>query len=305
MDHSDPRQRSGNRLQPVTPFPTGLTVPLDILGVVPKSPTIHVYPARTRRRFAELQRYVEDKLLREGKFICGHYEACEASKRASHDFLEGTMSHVGRRFDLRRGDKPLRVVVVGQEAADRLVTLEDRRMPQVPESRYYKEKGHEHRNPHMRGTTSALRVIFGKGLEADYEGEWVYPVNGKKFHIYDGFALVNRLLCFAGPPNSRQGRGTRTMVSNCGVHLTETLSILEPTILILQGDKAATTWNILTPGRSYTPYLNEAHLGQQRVLVCSFSHPSARGELRWGDRLDAPYLLNTVVPTLREALRRS
>jgi hypothetical protein len=225
-------------------------------------------------------------------------------------FREGTMSHVGRRFDLLRGDKPLRVVVVGQEAADRKVTLEDR-YRQIHdgsglESRYYADGEHPARNPHMRGTTSALRVIFEKGLGADYDREWVYPANGKPFHIFDGFALVNRLLCFAGPPNSRQGRATPTMVSNCGRHLTATLSILKPTILIPQG-KGVTTWTntILTPSRTFTPFLREAHLGQLRMLVCTFSHPSARGPMRWGDSLTAPYLTGVVEPTLREALRRS
>ncbi len=87
----------------------------------------------------------------------------------------------------------------------------------------------------MRGTTSALRVIFGKGLGDDYEGEWVYPENGKPFHIFDGFALVNRLLCYAGPEEGRRGRATPTMVSNCASHMSKTLSILQPTILILQG----------------------------------------------------------------------
>lgn len=158
----------------------------------------------------------------------------------------------------------------------------------------------------MRGTTSALRVIFGKGLGFDYEGEWVYPAKGRPFHIFDGFALVNRLLCFAGPPNSRQGRATPKMLNNCGNHLTATLSRLQPTILILQG-KAATTWTktALTRGRAYSEFLHEAHLGPHRLLVCTFSHPSARGEKRWGDSLEAPYLTKTVVPTLREALRRS
>ena len=174
-----------------------------------------------------------------------------------------------------------------------------------PQDRYYKEKGHEHRNPHMRGTTSALRVIFGKGLGADYEGEWVHPENGEPFHIFQGFALVNRLLCYAGPGKGSQARGTRRMVSNCGDHLTETLSILKPTILILQGDKAATTWNILTPGRPYSDFVHEAFLGEHRMVVCEFSHPAARKELRWGANLDAPYLTEIVEPSLREAVRRS
>ena len=161
----------------------------------------------------------------------------------------------------------------------------------------------------MRGTTSALRVLFGKDLGADYEGELIHPANGKPFHIFDGFALVNRLLCFAGPPNSRQGRATPTMVSNCASHFNETISILKPTILILQGHNV-TNWTkkvtALVPHRTYSQYLYEARLGHQhRVLVCCFSHPSARLELRWGDSLNAPYLTDVVVPTLREALRRS
>ena len=53
----------------------------------------------------------------------------------------------------------------------------------------------------MRGTTSALRALFGNGLGTDRGGEYVEPVNGRRFHIFDGFALVNRLLCSASPTN--------------------------------------------------------------------------------------------------------
>jgi hypothetical protein len=96
------------------------------------------------------------------------------------------------------------------------------------------------------------------------------------------------------------------MVSNCVSHLAATLEILGPTILVLQGDKAMTTWAILKPGRSYeTPFLKEAHLGQQRMLVCNFSHPSAHGFQRWGANLDSTYLTEIVQPTLLEALRWS
>ncbi|MGO9730296.1 hypothetical protein [Mycobacterium sp.] len=251
---------------------------------------------------------MEDKVLREGKFRCSHYKACEASKRPGDVFLEGTMSHVGRRFDLRLGNKPLRIVVVGQEAKSSKMTLEKRRMGPAPPERYYADDEHPYRNPHMRGTTSALRVIFGNGLGADYEGEWVYPVNGNPFHIFNGFALVNRLLCYAGPEKGSQARPTPTMFSNCGSHFSATMSILEPTIVILQGHKV-TNWTkkatVLVPSRTFSQYLYEARLGQNRVLVCTFSHPSARDPFRWGANLDAPYLTDVVKPTLREALRRS
>ena len=163
------------------------------------------------------------------------------------------MSHVGRRFDLRVDGRPLRIVVVGQESGlpkdpqlQRLasrVSLDDRYL-QIHDSagvkrRYYTEPGHQGRNPHMRGTTSALRVIFGKGLGADHAGEFIHPAGGKPFHIFDGFALVNRLLCSAGPPQSSQGRPTRTMFQNCATHFAATMSILQPTLVISQGRAVA------------------------------------------------------------------
>jgi len=219
------------------------------------------------------------------------------------------MSHVGKRYDLRLGDKPLRVVVVGQEAPGERLSMEMRyrAVHDVSglEKRYYKDSEHEHRNPHMRGTTSALRVIFGKGLGYDAAGEWVHPQASRPFHIFDGFALVNRLLCFAGPPGTSQGRATKTMLANCREHLSTTLEILEPTILILQGGAAASwTRTALTTTHSYTPHLSEAWLNGNRVLVCEFSHPSARQPNRWGDRLDSPYLTEVVHKTLRSAVRR-
>ena len=84
-----------------------------------------------------------------------------------------------------------------------------------------------------------------------------------------------------------------------------TLDILEPTILILQGKAAAKSAdNVLTKGRIYSDNLYEGFLGERRSMVCEFSHPSARGHLRWGDDWNAVYL-RVVERTLKEALRRS
>jgi hypothetical protein len=51
-----------------------------------------------------------------------------------------------------------------------------------------------------------------------------------------------------------------------------------------------------------TPHLAEANLADARVVVCRFSHPAAHGNLSWGNRPDAPYLLQVVEPTLRLAV---
>jgi hypothetical protein len=261
---------------------------------------------------------VESNLLSEGQFICPRFQQCRKSRSEGDAFREGIMSHVGRRFDLTLGGKPLRIVVVGQEsglpkdpratAFVRRVSLEARYRQTLDgsglERRYYAQDGHAGRNPHMRGTTTALRLLLGRSLGTDYEGEFVRPVNGRPFHIFDGFALVNRLLCSAGPPGGSRGRPTSTMAQNCGTHFAATLSILEPTIVILQGSKVA-AWaaGVLVPARQQTDYLYEANHDGRRVVVCSFSHPSARGFTRWGDRPDAPYVTNVVTPTLHAALQ--
>ena len=85
--------------------------------------------------------------------------------------------------------------------------------------------------------------------------------------------------------------------SNCSDHFSATLTILQPTIVILQG-KAVETWTstVLERGRIYDRFHYEAHLGSHRMIVCAFSHPSAHGDLGWGDKPTAPYLKTIVAP---------
>ena len=279
-----------------------------------EQPVIEVASSATRARLRRLRRYVTENLLIDGEFICPHHAACFASRHPDDDFREGTMSHVGRRYDLRRNGRPLRIVVVGQESGrpqnpslQKLVDL-DTRYRQVHDRaglqrHYYSDKDAPGRNPHMRGTTSALRVLLGAGLGTRFEDEFIKPVNGKAFHIFDGFALVNRLLCSAGPSGTSQGRPGRTMFRNCGQHFAATMTILKPTLLIVQGVAVAKGVNqVISVTKAHGEHLHEARLGEDRMLVCCFSHPSAHGSQRWGDRLDAPYLTDVVTPTLREAL---
>ncbi len=280
-------------------------------------PVIRADLPRTRSRINHLQHYVADNLLTD-EFICSHHDTCVDSCRPGDVLRPGIMSHIGRHFDLFLDEKPLRIVVVGQEsgfpkeAAEWAsgVTIAARYQQVHDDSglkrHYYREGEHPGRNPHMRGTTSALRVLLGQGVGTDHGGEFIHPIKGKPFHIFDGFALVNRLLCSAGPVKSSQGRPTPTMFSNCSDHFSATLTILQPTIVILQG-KAVETWTstVLERGRIYDRFHYEAHLGSHRMIVCAFSHPSAHGDLRWGDKPTAPYLKTIVAPTLRKALRRS
>ncbi len=275
--------------------------------------------AATRARIARLHAYMERHVLRGERFCCRHGPECSGSVASPGViFSPGQLSHVGHRYDLSLAGAPLRVMVVGQEygfaqipgrrgADQSRVSLEERyRMVHDVAGlrrRYYRDGAVQGRNPHMRGTTSALRVLFGTGLGSNPEGEFVRTTEGDSFYVFDAFALVNVLLCSAHTEGSSAGRSSTTMRRNCLEHFAATVRILEPTIVVLQGT-GVQRWlrPIIRPHAEVTRYLARAGLAGHGTIVCRFSHPAARGALRWGDRLDAPYLLGVVEPTLRRAL---
>jgi uracil-DNA glycosylase len=94
------------------------------------------------------------------------------------------------------------------------------------------------------------------------------------------------------------------MLANCLRHFETTLSILEPTLIVLQGGLVAKSAAAALPVvRTRGEHLYETSFGEHRALVCAFSHPSAQGAMRWGDTLWSPYLTDVVAPTLRRAVR--
>lgn len=271
-------------------------------------------PAASARRRDALKAYMDEHVLGPEGFCCASYAACRGSAREDDRFFEGQLSHIGGHYDLHLDGRPLRVVVVGQEngaprkGVDPSHISLDKRYRGVHERtglqrRYYADGVHEARNPHMRGTTSALRVIFGKQLGSDWEGEFLESASGERFHLFDAFCLVNVLLCSNFRANKNNGASTKVMRRNCLRHFAATMAILEPTLMVLQGE-GVQDWiaPVLGLMEERAPHLAETHLAGNRVLVCRFSHPSARGSLSWGNRLDAPYLRQVVEPTLRLAL---
>jgi hypothetical protein len=273
-------------------------------------PRLRSDPGATALRLRALGDYMEASVLGPQGFCCTSYSACLGSIRPQDRFYEGQLSHVGRHFDLELDERALRIVVVGQEngGTGTSISLQER-YDEIHNTsglsrRYYADSEHPPRNPHMRGTTSALRLVLGKGLGADWEEEFVESAEGERFHVFDAFALVNVLLCAAHPLRGAQGRSTKVMRRNCLRHFAATMEILEPTLIVLQGE-GVQDWisPVLGLMDERTPNLAETHLAGNRALVCRFSHPSAPDRrIRWGDRLDAPYLREVVEPTLRLAV---
>lgn len=261
---------------------------------------IKSYPERTRERVRRLQEYMRSHVLDDGKFVCRHFSACRAS-RSDFPFYEGQLSYVGRHYDLEIDSKPIRVVIAAQEygTGERGCGL-TQRSQMVADSAWAGFKG---RNLHMKGTTSKLRLLLGRKPGIDPEGECL--LDG---HIFDGFALVNYLLCTSlseprGPYDGGAGKGnsSSTMQRNCGGHFLRTLEILEPTLVVIQGQGVrrwlAGALRLPTQG----PVIEQVEIGGGQVTLATFDHPSAGGKSGyWGNSPNSRYLREVVTPVMHK-----
>lgn len=149
-----------------------------------------------------------------------------------------------------------------------------------------------------------LRLLLGRAPGTDAEGE--HLCNG---HLFDGFALVNHLLCSAlrtpreGEGRAGKGNSSATMRRNCASHLVHTLGILEPTVVLVQGQGVrrwlAPALGLPVQGPPY-PAVETARIRGQSVDLLTFDHPSAAGRSGWwGTGTNTRYLREVVAPALR------
>lgn len=271
--------------------------------------TFTVEPDDTRERARQLEGYFRKNVLHRRNFCCSSFQECQSSHTGP--FYEGQLHHLGRYYDIHEDGTPLRIAVVGQEygGPPRRVTMRERRLhvgDSAFASNFVTGDYRGGRNPHMRGTTSILRLLFGRQLGRDYEGEFIQLSNGSETHIFEAFALTNYLLCSAtASPDSSRGRSTSTMRDNCRRHYRRTLAILNPEVIICQSkgywsDIRATFDHL----EDLPDPLYRAHIAQKTMLVASFSHPSAPNESNWGRNESTPYLLNVVKPTAHRIRKR-
>jgi hypothetical protein len=261
---------------------------------------------RTVERLGLLKQYLETEVLSDADFICKHYLTCLHSHNGP--FYEGQLHHLGRYYDIIENGIALRAVVVGQEygAADSRISI-DARYNQLRrcgcDLRFKKTDTHAGRNPHMKGTTSALRLLFGGNPGADYESEFLDFEDGTSCHIFDAFSLVNYLLCAAHAMGSiSRGDSSRIMKKNCGSHFRAVLEILEPTVIIVQG-KGIWHWvrNSFDKLEAIQGELYRGQISGTQSLVASFTHPSSpRNKHNWGVNEHTSYLLEVVSPTIKQ-----
>ncbi len=264
-------------------------------------------PSMTRSRIIKLREYMTSNVLQDDFFVCASERECKTSIPKGCTFTEGQLSHVGRHYDLTIRARPMRVVVVGQEVGSqglRHITLEERYASLVwsAHKRRFVTKGkRKGRNPHMRGTTLALRVAFGLDVATDHKGEYL-TIDGEPVHIFDCFALVNRLLCASHVKGTSNGKPSQTMLDNCERHFRSTIEILEPTIVIIQGLKVwQNSRRVFGRVRKLEDHLFEGEINGKDAMLCTFTHPSAWGSQRW-DSPSGAYFQTIVEPTLRRAV---
>ncbi len=255
--------------------------------------------SKTVQRKIGLDKYFNLDVLAGDKFICPFYKKCRESHKGN--FFEGQLHHVGNHYDISISGNPFRVMVVGQVYGHgpSCVSMEQRSQMVVEQTGL--QKVFSNRNPHMRGTTSVLRLLFGIPLGGDRKGEFLQTTDNDIFHLFDAFALVNYLLCSAiGEDESRRGKSTPVMRTNCNSHFKQALEILEPTIVIVQGKSY---WKDIQRAfsdlKQHNGTLYESSLHNRKIMIGVFTHPSTPdNKHNWGRDATTLYLLQQVVPTV-------
>jgi hypothetical protein len=254
------------------------------------------FPQVTKTRLDSLSAYLRQEVMAED-FICNSYRECKASADcAGLTFYEGQLHHIGSNYDLEVDGSATRIVIVGQEYGHKPARVDLKaRHEMILRSASATWRG---RNPHMKGTTTLLRLLHKRDPGEDEIGEQLLLDTGKTIHLFDGFALVNYLLCSAVSGNSAQGKATDSMIINCARHLRKVIDILEPTLVILQG--YGVRWWIAQAYRcpwkkgTVDEWLD---LDGRLTRVLTFYHPSYRG-CPWGRRLQSEYLDMTIIPAV-------
>ncbi len=245
------------------------------------------------------RRRLDDRLMshvldRDGAFVCVNAAVCQQSAvDKSFGFAGGQLSYVGNHYEQVIEGQPMRVLVVSMQVGDdeAPVTMNGRAAQIRPLIRQTPGQ----RNPHMRGVTRALQVLYGLPLEPEYER---LP-NGA--HVLDAFAMANSTLCSALPTDgaSRRGKPTAVMLDNCATHLAATIETLRPTIIHTQGaDTVKVMKGLASAIEEVSETVSRIHVGEHRMILCALAHPAAGPPKSWSSMKPGSYFDTVVRPSL-------
>ena len=189
--------------------------------------SVRTDPSESKRYWNRLEAYCSMHVLKpksefsKSGFCCEYGEACRSSvggKRNS--FAAGQLSYVGDGYAVEIDGRPMRILVVPVQVGEDEVNDMDKRRKQVLECR-----DPSRRPPHMCAVVEVLQVLFG--LEP---GGVVERIN-RNSHVLEAYAMANSVLC-----SNLSGNPTGAMLKNCREHLSQTIELLEPTIIVTQGN---------------------------------------------------------------------
>lgn len=247
-----------------------------------------------------LESYLHNVVSADGRFCCESAEECSRSIRPENQFASGQLSYVGDGYAASIDDTPFRVLVVSMQVGDAEapVTMARRqaqiqtRVNQPPASR----------NPHMRGVTYALQLLYGRDPEPRLE----HLDDGT--HVLDAYAMANSTLCSNLPTAgaSRRGAPSKVMTQLCARHLRETVRILRPTVIHSQG-RTTRGLSTHTAVKSVLDECTDVSEWNARVRIdgvetvwCSLPHPAAGAPFAW-QWTSTAFFRDVVAPTLRDA----
>ena len=267
--------------------------------------SIVIDPKVSKRYWKRLEEYFSRNVMGPGpnfRFRCIH-EAncrCSAERKKSYSFHPGQLSYVGDGYAVEIDGRPMRILVVPMQVGCKKVIDMDRRREQICER--MKESPQE-RNPHMRGVVEMLQVLF----RIESGGEKI----NDGCHVLEAYAMANSVLCSKlKPDGGRSGSPTSTMLTKCREHLRRTIVLLEPTIIVTQGNPPKKSLKKLAdpyePIRDWTSRVTVARgraapvtvarvtVGNVQAVWCNLYHPALRGDY-------GTYFNEAGVPALRYA----
>lgn len=183
---------------------------------------------KTEGRILQLYQYYQLEHLQACEFACKYKNNCERSQRndVKRQFGGGTAA-VMPLYDAYYQEMPVRVLVIGKETG----YMKNSEYGTSPDFQTNNQNvlnciHWQKKNNHIKGTLYLLQNIFGVHTE----------------YIYASYALSNLLRCsFQKAENFESLSGTRdtkTMRECCVQHLIEEIRVLQPTLIVTQGEWA-------------------------------------------------------------------
>ena len=183
----------------------------------------------TQKRKAQLEKLYKEKGLNADSFSCPYYSICEGSQKSKcvRKQYSGGTAAISPCYDLSFDGTPVRTLVIGKETG------------------YMKNEEYGTSPNFSANCSNVLNCINWKGKNNHIKGTLMmlqYMFNVDTEYIYSSYALSNHLRCafqnMEKFDNTSAVSDTKIMRDNCMEYLFDEIDILEPTIIICQGEWA-------------------------------------------------------------------